>query len=135
MLKISKQTLTAAVVIAAASAPSTAFARPDFEPSQAPARSASVNPTQLHRAKPSALRAGDREAAREHTRSSSPVRSLNLRVLRITPRLPHRAASSGTTPGSAPQECSGSSEPRARAPSSHAAAASTGPPPSETTEP
>ncbi len=54
MLKISKQTLTAAVVIAAASAPSTAFARPDFEPAQAPARSASVNPTQLHRAKPSA---------------------------------------------------------------------------------
>ena len=54
MLKISKQTLIAAVVIAAASAPATAFARPDFEPSQAPARSASVNPTQLHRAKPSA---------------------------------------------------------------------------------
>ncbi len=54
MLKISKQTLTAAVVIAAASAPATAFARPDFEPVQGPARSASVSPTQLHRAKPSA---------------------------------------------------------------------------------
>jgi hypothetical protein len=54
MLKISKQTLIAAVVIAAATAPSNAFALPDFEPSQAPARSASANPTQLHRAKPSA---------------------------------------------------------------------------------
>jgi hypothetical protein len=54
MLKINKQTLIAAVVIAAASAPSTAFALPEFVPSQAPARSASVNQTQLHRAKPSA---------------------------------------------------------------------------------
>ena len=52
MLKISKKTLTAAVVIAAASAPSNAFAL--FAPSQGPARSASANPTQLHRAKPSA---------------------------------------------------------------------------------
>ena len=34
MLKISKQTLIAAVVIAAASAPSTAFALPDYDPSQ-----------------------------------------------------------------------------------------------------
>lgn len=54
MLKISNQTLIAAVVIAAASVPSNAFARPDFEPSQAPARSAAVHTTQLHRAKPSA---------------------------------------------------------------------------------
>ncbi len=54
MLKINKQTLIAAVVIAVASAPSTAFALPEFVPSQAPARSASANPTQLHRAKPSA---------------------------------------------------------------------------------
>ncbi len=52
MLRISKKTLTAAVVIAAASAPSNAFAL--FEPSQGPARSGSANPTQLHRAKPSA---------------------------------------------------------------------------------
>ena len=55
MLKISKQTLIAAVVIAAASAPSNAFARPDFEPSQAPARSASVHTTQTQQAKLSAL--------------------------------------------------------------------------------
>lgn len=54
MLKISKQTLIAAVVIAAATAPSNALALPDFAPSQAPAHSASANPTQLHRAKPSA---------------------------------------------------------------------------------
>ena len=54
MLKISKQTLIAAVVIAAASAPSTAYALPNFEPPQVPARPASANPTQLHRAKPSA---------------------------------------------------------------------------------
>ena len=46
MLKISKQTLIAAVVIAAASAPSNAFARVDLEPSQAPARSAAVHTTQ-----------------------------------------------------------------------------------------
>jgi hypothetical protein len=54
MLKMTKQTLIAAAVIAAATAPSNAFARPDFEPSQTPARSASATPTQLHRAKPSA---------------------------------------------------------------------------------
>lgn len=54
MLKTSKQTLIAAVMIAAAGAPSTAYALPNFDPSQAPARSASVNPTRLHRAKPSA---------------------------------------------------------------------------------
>lgn len=52
MLKISKQAVITAVVIAAASAPSNAFAL--FEPSQGPAGSASANPTQLHRAKPSA---------------------------------------------------------------------------------
>ena len=57
MLTISKKTLIAAAVIAAASAPSTAFARPDYEPSQAPARSASVNPTQTQQAKLSALQA------------------------------------------------------------------------------
>ena len=55
MLKISKQTLIAAVVIAAASAPSNAFARPDFEPSPAPARSAAVHTTQTQQAKLSAL--------------------------------------------------------------------------------
>lgn len=54
MLKISKQTLIAAVVIAAASAPANAIARPDYEPPLAAARSAAVKPTQLHRAKPSA---------------------------------------------------------------------------------
>jgi hypothetical protein len=52
MVKINKQTLIAAVVIAAASAPPNASAL--FEPSQAPSGSASANPTQLHRAKPSA---------------------------------------------------------------------------------
>ena len=111
MLKISKQALIAAVVIAAASAPSNAFGRVDFEPSQAPARSAAVNPTQLHRAKPSASSGRSRSGARARP-EGSPVRSRTPRVLRIMPRLPHRAASSGTTPGSAPQECSGSSEPR-----------------------
>lgn len=54
MLRISKKTLIAAVVIAAASAPANAVARPEFVLSQAPARSGSVNRTQLHRAKPSA---------------------------------------------------------------------------------
>jgi hypothetical protein len=62
MLKISKQTLIAAVVIAAASAPSAAYALPNFDPSQAPARAASVNPPQLHRAKPSAY---ERAVARQ----------------------------------------------------------------------
>src|SRR6202042_3118781 len=38
MLKISKQTLIAAVVTAAASAPSTAYALPNFEPPQVSAR-------------------------------------------------------------------------------------------------
>ena len=45
---ISKQTLIAAVVIVAASAPSSANARVDPGPSQAPVSSASVNPA-LHR--------------------------------------------------------------------------------------
>jgi hypothetical protein len=52
MFKLSKHTLIAAVVIAAASAPSAASARVDPGPSAAPASSVSVAPAQPRQAQP-----------------------------------------------------------------------------------
>ena len=130
MLKIIKQAVIAAVLIAAATAPSNAFAL--FEPSPAPGRPDSATPHNSIGPSRRLTSGCWRSGAQAHP-EGSPVRSPNPTVPRVMLRFPHRAASSGTTPGSAPQECSGSSEPWAPAPSSHAAGASTRPPPSDTT--
>ena len=133
MLKISKQTLIAAVVIAAASAPANAIARPDYEPPLAAARSAAVKPTQLHRAKPSAY---ERAVAKRIERTPGALAGPTTQPQRAA----HDAAASPSSSfqwddaGIGAAGMLGLLGAAVASPSSYDAAATTRHPPSETTE-